>query len=195
MISDLLNLVDRVIQLFEYRNKQFETLYEKLLKPTFDDLLLIHADYIKMFEETRKLLPSGLSDDTTDPLSYMSSLSRPAEFLRVKRRELEPVRRKLKVLAERLEKEENLDKDVRAYVESLVSYFMQSVPEQGTASVGLLNEIENLVSRGLSASQSLNDEWQSVDRQLHDLLSAHRNRYARLCESFAQLQIRAATSP
>jgi hypothetical protein len=62
MISDIRALLDRLIQLKNYRNRRYRTLFVDLLEPAFNDLLLVHKDYIQMFEETRRLLPIGLPE-------------------------------------------------------------------------------------------------------------------------------------
>ena len=62
MISDIRALLDRLIQLKNYRNRRYRTLFVDLLEPAFNDLLLVHKDYIQMFEETRRLRPIGLPE-------------------------------------------------------------------------------------------------------------------------------------
>jgi hypothetical protein len=58
VVNDLLSIIDRLIQLTEYRHRRFRLLFESLLEPAFAELLLVHGDYIRMFGETRRLLPN-----------------------------------------------------------------------------------------------------------------------------------------
>jgi hypothetical protein len=52
--------IDRLIQLVQYPKHRYRAAFDDLLKPAFDELMQVHSDYIQMFEETRRLLPSLL---------------------------------------------------------------------------------------------------------------------------------------
>lgn len=58
LIDALVSIIDRLIQLKTYRDTRLQEVYQSLLEPLFDDLLLIHRDYIQLFETTRRMLPS-----------------------------------------------------------------------------------------------------------------------------------------
>jgi hypothetical protein len=57
MIDALISIIDRLIQLTEYRGKRRRRLFEDVIEPIFNDLLLIHRDYIEMFQTTWRMLP------------------------------------------------------------------------------------------------------------------------------------------
>ena len=63
MISILISILDRLIQLKEYRNRRLQELFTALLEPTFNDLLQVHRDYLEVYEKIRRGLPKieGLS--------------------------------------------------------------------------------------------------------------------------------------
>jgi hypothetical protein len=58
MIDLLIRIIDRLIQLKEYRDSRLQELHEKIFQPTFEELMAVHRDYMKLFEETRQRLPS-----------------------------------------------------------------------------------------------------------------------------------------
>lgn len=49
MIEALLKIIDRLIEMKKGRIKSRKQVFDMVLKPTFDDLLAAHGDYIKMF--------------------------------------------------------------------------------------------------------------------------------------------------
>src|SRR4030095_3231402 len=59
MVTELIAIIDRLLKLKEYRERRFRTFFNEVLEPTFNDLLIVHRDYIEMFEETYRLLPKG----------------------------------------------------------------------------------------------------------------------------------------
>jgi hypothetical protein len=58
MIDALVSIADRLIQLKTYRDTRLKELHASLLEPLFDDLLLIHNDYMQLFDRTEQMLPS-----------------------------------------------------------------------------------------------------------------------------------------
>jgi hypothetical protein len=84
-MTQLITLIDRLIQLKGYRNCRYRSLLNELLGPAFDELLLVPKDYIQIFEETRVLLPSAPPEAGYS--EYISQLKKPAEYLRKKRME------------------------------------------------------------------------------------------------------------
>ena len=66
MINALLSIIDRLIQLRKYRMERIEKAFKELFEPLFNDLLIIHGDYIKMFRETNDLLPWSLTAEIYD---------------------------------------------------------------------------------------------------------------------------------
>jgi hypothetical protein len=53
----------------ERGNRRYRIWFNKFLNPSFDQLLLVHNDYMQMFERTRSLLPrTGTSSAPAIPL-------------------------------------------------------------------------------------------------------------------------------
>lgn len=63
IVSSLISILDRLIQLKEYRDRRLQELFTALLEPTFNDLLQVHRDYLEVYEKIRQGLPKidGLS--------------------------------------------------------------------------------------------------------------------------------------
>lgn len=58
MIDALISIADRLIQLKTYGDSRLKELHASLLQPLFNELLLIHNDYMQLFDKTEKMLPS-----------------------------------------------------------------------------------------------------------------------------------------
>src|SRR5213596_737736 len=89
MLNELMSVIDRLIKLKEYRDRRFRSFFKDVIEPAFNDLLLVHSDYIKMFEQTYQLLPKG-----PRPISRIvrvSEESRPQKRLAKGRRRIPPL--------------------------------------------------------------------------------------------------------
>jgi hypothetical protein len=189
IVSDLLSIIDRLIQLTEYRHRRFRLMFESLLEPVFAELLLVHGDYIRMFEETRRLLPSR---SRQGPLaSQIADLKKPAEYLRQKRTEFEPVREKLRALAKSM-KDAELEPNVRRFIDEVVDYFHQWLPTTGSVSVDLLAKIEDSIRKGGVSSDELARSRELIDGHISALIDGHRKNWSSVCEAFAPLKVRSA---
>jgi hypothetical protein len=189
IVNDLLSIVDRLIQLTEYRTRQFRQVFEGLVEPAFADLLLVHGDYIRMFEETRRLLPSRSREGAL--MGQIADIKKPAEYLRQKRSEFEPVREKLRALARSM-KDAELEPDVRHFINTVVDYFQQTLPSAGSVTVDLLARIEDLIQRSEASREVLDESWRLIDEHISALVDGHRQYWVAVCEAFAPLKVRSA---
>jgi hypothetical protein len=91
MVKALLDIIDRLIQLKRIKEKRRRNLLEQVLEPLFNDLMIVHQDYIAMFEEVLHRLPTYGSvyprDMRTDSKIRVKEVF---EYLRLKRIEFEP---------------------------------------------------------------------------------------------------------
>lgn len=88
MLNVFLSILDRLIKLKEHRDKRVQRIYDDFLEPVFNDLLIVHRDYIQMFEKVRQTLPSiEECSELEGKRKYYSA----RDYLHEKRIEFEPV--------------------------------------------------------------------------------------------------------
>jgi hypothetical protein len=191
MINTLLSLIDRLIQLSQYKRRRYRVLFNEILQPTFDELLLVHKNYIDMFTEAKGLLPR---EHTQDPSEYTLLLQRPEQHLRNRRIEFEPVRKKLVELAKSL-RDKDLNPDVEVFVHAVLSYFSEWIKGGGSSATSLLDTFEASIRKGKEISPDMfNEEWRSIDETIYNLIERHKSLWSDICETYAPLKVRAATS-
>jgi hypothetical protein len=99
MIEILLKLIDRIIDLKKYQVERLQKTFRDVLDPLFNDLLSVHGDYVRMFEDVRaELTATGILSGE----ARQHKLLEIAESLRRQRLEFEPVRDKLTALTREL---------------------------------------------------------------------------------------------
>lgn len=59
MIDDLLKVADKIIELLKRKEVRRKEVFTSVIKPLFDELLVVHADYLQMFERARLSLEAG----------------------------------------------------------------------------------------------------------------------------------------
>lgn len=191
MLEALLSVIDRLIQLKEYRNRRFRLVFKEIVEPAFNDLLRVHGDYIRMFQETLALLPDASTDRGAE---YNQRVRSALEYLEDKRTEFEPVRDKLRTLAATLSRAD-LDQDVTAFVGALILYFPSAcVPKAESASQDLHGRLRYWDESSLTSASELatqEDSQQAIRRFIPLLIDEHRKHWSRVCEHYASLQIRA----
>lgn len=136
-----------------------------------DDLLLVHQDYLAMF--TDLLVFRGARSFT----GAQRRMKAAKEQLRKRRLEFEPVREKVRIIANQLEKT-RLSKDENAFVQAVVRYLPSarlSLPHSAATSV-----IEYLNS-DITPAQ--------FDTMINRTMQAHRNAWSDVSEAYATLKI------
>lgn len=96
MINTYLSIFDRIIKVVGIRGKRRSRLFSELWETTFSELLMVHRDYIEIFENLKNML-SKLEADNLDKNSeeYSNKVDEIINYLRQRRIEFEPVREKL----------------------------------------------------------------------------------------------------
>ena len=154
MLTELLSIVERLIKLKEHRERRQSKRFDTIIEPVFNELLLIHADYIKMFEKVYDLLPEDAAPKQS--AKYERKLANAAQYLSEKRLELEP----------------------------FVAKYLNAGTQKGlaisTASAGMLERIEN-DREGIQqyASEILNDlrlNWSCLSEEYSKLKIASAER-------------------
>src|SRR4030042_1234472 len=100
MINQIIQIIDRLIQLLNVRADNRRQAFDLFIEPIFNDLVLIHSDYYDMFQ-------SLLSDISKHPNSLARTI---IPDVRKRRSELLPLRDKLLSLIQVLKDNENANK-------------------------------------------------------------------------------------
>src|SRR5215208_308479 len=51
MVQEIVSVIDKLVALIERRERRQKAIFTDLISPIFDELLLVHKDYIAMFSE------------------------------------------------------------------------------------------------------------------------------------------------
>jgi len=195
MINALLSFIDRLIRLTEYRNARLDKRFDDLFELTFDDLLVIHTDYIEMFETTKTLLPKP--SEEIGSKRYMRRITRATEYLRKKRRVFEPVRVKIRALAmEARDKPSAVEE--KQFFNAILNYFPPASLSFGGPSTGTtLLQCLAYFSHGDTVRDAIRffEDGNGGDiRDLVDqLLKESREKWSSICEAYAPLKVEAAS--
>jgi hypothetical protein len=118
VLAGLGKITDRLIELAKYREEKSRRIFDKLIEPIFNDLLLVHKDYLEMFEEVRTMLP----DSKDGRKKTHRKLSQAYDYLEKQRRAFEPVREKLRATVRALPAKPEKDNKKEAFIRSIADY-------------------------------------------------------------------------
>src|SRR5579859_4903201 len=152
MIDAVVKVLDRFIELLQYKERKRQELFNTLLQPLFEDLTVMHTDYIKMFEECRAELL-----DRTYPLKDV------AEALRQRRIEYEGMRDKSNAFIDAL-KEKPFAPEVQEFLRAAAYQIPHGElgPARSTPS--------SMILRALYTKQELSGMPGTTDIDVHDEL-------------------------
>jgi hypothetical protein len=194
MINSFLAIIDRILKLLTIREKRFDRLFSELWEPTFADLLIVHRNYVEIFEKARAMLGSLQAGHAGKEGSetYIDKLAEISQYLSQQRIEFEPVRRKLIALIDAVEVTD-LDNMSKTFVEALVAYFPTGTPRRvSTEAAEVLSVIEAYRKSILDASTQNGPDHMSVNElvfYVHDVIRRHRQAWSVVCEAYAPLRI------
>ena len=180
MLSDLLAIIDRLIQLKEYRNKRLAKQFEEILEPTFNDLLLIHGDYIRMFEKVRELLPSD-SITITSP-KYKKGMKAAADYLAEKRLELEPLRVKVRALLGSIQSSAQKVSEYDPFLSAIAAYLAS----------GTQAGIAPSPSAAQNTLERIRNSREGMQEYVSNILNQLRLSWSRVSEEYGKLKLAAA---
>jgi len=219
MIEGLLAIIDRLIQLSDYRDRRVRVLFDEVLTPIFHDLSEIHAAYGKLLKETRRLLPGeklpygplrenepgsfGVGEDFID-------VGKAIEYLREERQGFEPVRIRLVQMLLAVDYSNLKSPAARDFLDSVIEYFprgcglaeisrlarakRQFLPD---STAGLLASDDNWSKTLLSYLEAYRRELESSktvpetdQAEVIDLVEFFvRRGYSAICRRYADLKI------
>lgn len=203
MIEALIKILDRLIELRKYQGERLHTIFDRLVEPTFNDLLLIHGDYIEMFGGVVSRLPTSLNPETSE--KDTQEIQAAIAFLAEKRREFEPARMKLRAFVA-ARQEASVPKEIADFFDALAEYFPIGPGDlsswKWSHSAALLERLRSYeqaqTSRsGLSPTQKkfLPQDPIAADikKEVLSLQMRHVEAWSRVCAAFAQAKVAAAT--
>ena len=201
MLDILLDIIDRLFKLKEYRDERLRRVYQDLLKPAFEQLQSIHLDYLKMFEQAASLLPAADRPPAEgargehDAGGYVSRMSDAAEYLRRQRIEFEPVRTRLRSLTKELATA-RLTPEAAGFVGAVLRYFPTGLARAGgepppTPAADVLQAIDYWADApGPDSGRNLAAVPASrVRLKIDSVLRSLRGNWADVCDTFAALTV------
>lgn len=190
MIEILLKLIDLLLNLNKYERERLHKTFQEILDPVFNDLMAVHQNYIRLFEDVQEqlaLIPDLNSEDGKKRLLEV------AESLRRQRLEFEPVREKLAAMSRELggglygagPKMES--PAAQEFVGSVFKYFPQAnFTDRASRSSALV-----VALRG--AATIIPAQIEHNGRYLPELIESTirdcREKWSAVCESYARLKI------
>ncbi|MFZ5452556.1 MAG: hypothetical protein ACOZF2_11935 [Thermodesulfobacteriota bacterium] len=193
MIKALLDIIDRLMQLKNIRDKKRRNLLVQVLDPLFNDLMIVHKDYVSMFEDVLHRLPTYGSVYPKDMRNESKARVKEAfEYLRQKRIEFEPVRTKIRATSNELG-----SMHFDPYIDDLVKWILLYLPEGtlvddfNSASQELLKKLQywkdspNIDDADFDGVPFRIDVYNFVKHTVDD----NRIIWSRVCEAMARLKI------
>ncbi|HLK09679.1 MAG TPA: hypothetical protein VKV30_17135 [Candidatus Angelobacter sp.] len=181
MLTALLGIIDRLIELVKVRQTQRSNFFQKIVEPSFAELLMVHQDYISMFTEVLNMLSS--QSETEERVQREKAL----QMLKQRRTTLEPLREKLRALERVTESErDQIDKDAYAFLHALADYLFIGVnsderwtPKRTTIATDLISVLQR-------------DGSTQGRERCAEILNSLRQRWSFLCEAYAALRVAVA---
>ncbi len=178
MLDALVKIIDRLIELAKYREERFRRIFDKLIEPTYEDLTIIHSDYLEMFQTVYDLLPT----EKANSAAYTMQMHKAKQFLIEKRKKFAPDRVRFEATARALWlKHDAVSNTVWPFISAILHYLLfnnrslgfdetgkAKKRAEGTRSAGVLHCIEdedrdvrNVVSREI---EDLGKRWEEINR-------------------------------
>jgi hypothetical protein len=182
MLNDFLSIIDRLIALKEYRNKRLQSVYQNLLEPIFNDLLLVHRDYIQMFEKVHEMIVGGWKNEAEEISvdEFIERIRKAAEYLKARRLEFESVRVKLMTTIGELhgispnteKRKPKLGSEADSFVDAVFFYFRSPYLDHdfGRESTAGTLMLELLVDLGSQLPERITEEG-FIDRAIEQAAS------------------------
>ena len=135
-------LLTRLSNWMDSRSRALQLNFHEIFNPVFDQLLVVHKDYMDMFQNTSRML---LESRNPDKAKYLEGLREVAAFLEQRRSNLEAERTKLRALAKKLADDPS---EEGTFVNAVAGYLSAWPPTAtGSVSLGLLHQIEQIIKQ------------------------------------------------
>lgn len=200
MVEGLSKITEKLLVLVKYREEKSRRIFDKFIEPIFTDLLVIHKDYLEMFEGVQAMLPN--ENDSRKEIH--KKLDEAVVYLQQKRTAFEPVRVKLRAIIEMLPENAEKDNKKDAFVRSVANYLRWSNRFQvaGSRASNIATEIRAAALRYSQPRSKLKQVVSAIMAPHAGALTAHdlaaylsvtlddlRTRFARASEAYAAILV------
>lgn len=199
MFDSLTKVVDYLISLKKHRRDERREMFDNIFKPIFDELMIVHADYIEMFEEVILMLPGydskppgswsdrefsykwgnrEFSFEPPESNADKEKISKARDALKKNRRKFAPLRAKLQAFDVN-ELARDLPQEDGAFAIAVTQYFPNGQWLTRTSATKMIDRLT------LAHCDSNID----IERIVLDTISAHNQKWVDVCETFAKLKV------
>jgi hypothetical protein len=214
MITETIRIIDRIIALLKLEDARRVRTFDKLVEPTFGELLAIHKNYTEMLDQVIAKLDDadrGFRYDTPQNATYMErqaaerqKLAEAIQYLRDSRKELFELRTKVITLVNLALADGAQDKLFREFFIAIVEYFQPidvhfSDPALRPKRRFVSREGESPMSKTIMSFEDILDGVEcsltSACRVSDKMRVQMNTSWSRVCYCYSALRIRNAKSP
>ncbi len=182
MFEILSKAVDLILSLKSEKKTARKEMFEQVFKPMFEDFILVHSDYMDMFEGVDALLNKN---DVHTKTSFRSGKADPEDIqssivlLRENRKKLEPLRARLHGSYDK-DQFLKLPPEEQKFIWAVVEYFPSG-------------NLRKHMSGGLSLIRDLESAREHRDFDIRnavgDVIDSQKRRWENVCRSYARLRL------
>ena len=195
VLKSLVDVTDRIITWVDYRNSKANQRFAQLLEPIFNDLLVIHNDYLVMFNKVLSMLPAAEEETRLTPKEVDQAIEA-ASWLAENRLKFVTLREKMRAVANAAT-QVSLPKHENDFVAAMADYFSELSLFSGnsTPSNRLKEGLEQFVKEAKSAdaSQELLIHFaRKIRWSIERILSEQDRHWKNIRNKFAALKVAVA---
>lgn len=189
MLATFINLVDRILQILRLRESRKDRRFEKLWKPTFEDLRGVHSNYLQILMDC--LVAFEEIDAFQDIVETQQRLADMRNTLSGSRLEFESIRGQLLAFIKQAQKYGYNDSEEK-FIQSLVHYFPsianRTLSTAASETLTLLEALNEVLTSDEYEPQYFSDSVSDVSLKMEKTLRKMRLSWDSVCDSYSVLQ-------
>jgi hypothetical protein len=195
VLKSLIDVTDRVRTWVDHRNLKANQRFAQLLEPTFNDLTIIHTDYLIMFNKVLSMLPAAEEETRLTPKEVKRAIEA-TTWLAENRLKFVTLREKMRAVATEAA-QVSLPKDENDFVAAMADYFSELSLFSGnsTPSNALKGSLEEFVKEAKSTGadqEFLVHRARRIRWSIDHILSEQERHWKNILNRFTRLKITAA---